>query len=103
MFTMRHKQDVESLINIIGENYRDKISYEMFGKIPKDPQEILKKAITYRDDEDWYTLFTESKINNKKSKQVILVNFTEDHPWMNIQLSFKFEVHPMFQTTKVFG
>ena len=29
IFTLRHNQDVESLINIIGEEYRNKISYEM--------------------------------------------------------------------------
>jgi hypothetical protein len=60
-------------INIDYESYCEnpvstvnKISYGMFGKIPEDAQEILKKAVTYRDDEDWYTLFTESKINTKK-------------------------------------
>ena len=29
MFTLRHNQDVESIINIIGEKYRPKINYEM--------------------------------------------------------------------------
>ena len=28
-FTLRHNDDVEKLIEIIGENYRNKISYQM--------------------------------------------------------------------------
>ena len=79
-FTLRHNDDVEKLIGIIGENYRNKISYEMCKtvwyaeKYMKPKMDISKKkyiAIEIKDDREWRRYYKIGKSNFYK----ILLNF----------------------------
>ena len=82
VFTMRHNDDVEKLINIVGEQYRDKIKYEMchtvwyvnkFWKPKIDPQNQKYIAIEIKDDRQRRRYYKIGKENyyNKLAELVI--------------------------------
>ena len=84
MFTLRHNQDVESLINIIGEKYRDKIDYEMcstvwyVGKYWKPNINYNSDkyfAIEIKDDREWRRYY---KIGKNKYYKYLL-NIVNTH------------------------
>jgi hypothetical protein len=62
-FTLRHNEDVTSLLNIVGENYKNKLKYEMCPTVwyvnkywkPQMLNEINDKyiAIEIKDDREW--------------------------------------------------
>tara|TARA_Y200000002_G_scaffold380360_1_gene391663 strand:+ start:677 stop:1681 length:1005 start_codon:yes stop_codon:yes gene_type:complete len=71
-FTLRHNDDVEKLIEIIGENYRNKISYEMCEtvwyaeKYMKPRMNLENKkyiGIEIKDDREWRRYYKIGKSN----------------------------------------
>ena len=84
LFTLRHKQDVESLISIVGEQYRDKVSYEMcstvwyvnkYWKPSINNSNEKSYAIEIKDDREWRRYY---KIGKEKYYKYLL-NIVENH------------------------
>ena len=78
LFTLRHKQDVESLISIVGENYRDKVLYEICSTVwyvNKYWKPFINNmnnktyAIEIKDDREWRRYY---KIGKEKFYKYLL-------------------------------
>lgn len=84
LFTLRHKQDVESLINIVGDEYRSKIKYEICATVwyvntywkPLICNNNDKcYAIEIKDDREWRRYY---KIGKEKYYKYLL-NIVKSH------------------------
>lgn len=78
VFTMRHKDDVNKVLHIVGKEYQNKVKYEMCAtvwycnkfwkpKIKKDQQKYI--AIEIKDDREWRRYY---KIGKKKYYNYLL-------------------------------
>jgi hypothetical protein len=84
-FTLRHNNDVENVINIVGEEYRSKIRYEMcpsvwyvnkYWKLTDYPSKYL--AIEIKDDREWRRYHKIGKLNYYRELEKIVRKYLQE-------------------------